>query len=70
MLFAYASSIMSLNGKRTGLIFVCCGLGALVAPSLTGPIIDAFSVSAFPVVLIVLALLMWVSFRRLEKMTT
>jgi fucose permease len=69
MLFAYASSIMSLNGKRTGLIFVCCGLGALVAPSLTGPIIDAFSVSAFPVVLIVLALLMWVSFRRLEKMT-
>lgn len=70
MLFAYASSIMSLNGKRAGLVFVCCGLGALVAPSLTGPIIGEFSVSAFPVVLIVLVLLIGISWRRFDKITT
>jgi len=57
------------NGKRTGLILVCCGLGALVAPSLRVPIL-MFSVSAFPVVLIVLALLMWVSFFVVEKRLT
>lgn len=69
MLFSYANSIMSLNGKRTGYIFVCCGLGALVAPSLTGPIIEAFSVAAFPYLLLVLALLMALSWQRLAGMT-
>lgn len=69
MLFSYANSIMSLNGKRTGFIFVCCGLGALVAPSLTGPIIEAFSVSAFPYLLLVLAVLMTLSWQRLAGMT-
>ncbi|WP_111637870.1 MFS transporter [Marinomonas shanghaiensis] len=69
MLFSYANSIMSLNGKRTGYIFVCCGLGALVAPSLTGPIIEAFSVSAFPYLLLLLAVLMALSWQRLASMT-
>ena len=69
MLFSYANSIMSLNGKRTGFIFVCCGLGALVAPSLTGPIIEMFSVTAFPYLLLVLAVLMMLSWQRLAGMT-
>jgi MFS transporter, FHS family, Na+ dependent glucose transporter 1 len=69
MLFSYANSIMSLNGKRTGYVFVCCGLGALVAPSLTGPIIEAFSAVAFPYLLLVLALLMALSWQRLAGMT-
>jgi fucose permease len=69
MLFSYANSIMSLNGKRTGYVFVCCGLGALVAPSLTGPIIEAFSAAAFPYLLLVLALLMALSWQRLAGMT-
>lgn len=69
MLFSYANSIMALNGKRTGYVFVCCGLGALVAPSLTGPIIEAFSVAAFPYLLLVLALLMALSWQRLAGMT-
>lgn len=69
MLFAYASSIMSLNGRRTGYVFVCCGMGALVAPTLTGPVIDLFSVAAFPVILLLLAVLILLAWRRLEKMT-
>ncbi|MBU2021345.1 MAG: MFS transporter [Gammaproteobacteria bacterium] len=69
MLFSYANSIMALNGKRTGYVFVCCGLGALVAPSLTGPIIEVFSAAAFPYLLLVLALLMVFSWQRLAGMT-
>lgn len=69
MLFSYANTIMSLNGKRTGIVFVCCGLGALVAPSLTGPIIDVFSISAYPYLLLFLAVLMGLSWQRLSWMT-
>ncbi|TYL46482.1 MFS transporter [Marinomonas sp. IMCC 4694] len=69
VLFSYANSIMTLNGKRTGYIFVCCGGGALVAPSLTGPIIELFSVAAFPYLLLTMMLLMCVSWHRLAKMT-
>ncbi|NVK73835.1 MAG: MFS transporter [Oceanospirillaceae bacterium] len=69
MLFSYANSIMALNGKRTGYVFVCCGLGALVAPSLTGPIIEAFSADAFPYLLLVLVLLLALSWQRLASMT-
>jgi fucose permease len=69
MLFSYANSIMALDGKRTGYVFVCCGLGALVAPSLTGPIIEAFSAAAFPYLLLILALLMALSWLRLAGMT-
>ncbi|NLQ17114.1 MFS transporter [Marinomonas sp. M1K-6] len=69
MLFSFANSIMSLNGKRTGFVFVCCGLGALVAPSLTGPIIEVFGVATFPYLLLGLALLMGLSWLRLSAMT-
>lgn len=69
MLFSYGNSIMSLDGKRTGMVFVCCGLGALVAPSLTGPILETFSVSAFPYLLLALVILLSVSWYRLSMMT-
>ncbi len=58
MLFAFANSILTLTGRRTGIVFVCCGSGALVAPSLSGPIIEGLGVSAFPVLLLGLALLL------------
>lgn len=69
MLFSYANSIMTLDGKRTGYVFVCCGLGALVAPSLTGPIIEALSANAFPYLLLMLAMCMAFSWYRLDTMT-
>ncbi|WP_137168836.1 sugar MFS transporter [Marinomonas sp. FW-1] len=69
MLFSYANNIMALNGKRTGYVFVCCGFGALFAPSLAGVIIDAFSAKAFPYLLLILALLISLSWHRLAGMT-
>lgn len=69
MLFSFGNSIMALNGKRTGYVFVCCGLGALVAPSLTGPILEAFSASAFPYLLLALVVLVTLSWQRLAVMT-
>ncbi|ADZ89313.1 MFS transporter [Marinomonas mediterranea] len=54
MIFSFANRILTLTGKRTGIIFFCCGLGALVAPSLTGPLIDAFGVGSFPILLMIL----------------
>lgn len=60
MMFAYVSRILTLTGRRTGLVFVCCGSGALVAPSLSGPLIGWFGVSAFPILLLILACaLLW-----------
>ena len=58
LMFAYANSIITLTGRRTGIVFVCCGSGALVAPSLTGPIIESLGVAAFPALLLGLALLL------------
>ncbi len=69
MVFSYANSIMALNGKRTAMVFVCCGLGALVAPTLTGPIIELFGVSAFPYLLACLVILISLSWFRLSNMT-
>lgn len=65
MMFSFANSILTLTGARTGIVFVCCGLGALIAPTLSGPIIDFFSVKAFPVVLFVLAGMLLFSWFRL-----
>lgn len=58
MLFAFANGILTLTGRRTGIMFVCCGSGALVAPSLSGPIIGVLGVSAFPMLLLALSLLL------------
>ncbi|WP_394180603.1 MFS transporter [Marinomonas posidonica] len=69
MVFSYANSIMALNGKRTAFVFVCCGLGALVAPTLTGPIIELFSVDAFPYLLACLISMIALSWYRLSRMT-
>ncbi|TDO97413.1 MFS transporter [Marinomonas balearica] len=54
MIFSFANRILTLTGKRTGIIFFCCGLGALVAPSLTGPLIEVLGVDSFPILLLVL----------------
>lgn len=60
LMFSFANNILVLTGRRTGMVFVCCGLGALVAPSLSGPIIDQLGVSAFPWLLVLLVLgLVW-----------
>ena len=67
LMFSFANSILVLTGRRTGLVFVCCGLGALVAPSLSGPIIDHLGVTAFPWLLLLLALLLVGSWGRLVR---
>lgn len=50
-LFTLGNELMSLNGKRTGTIFFSVGLGALIAPSVTGPMIEHFGARALPLLL-------------------
>ncbi len=50
-LFTLGNELMSLNGKRTGTIFFGVSLGALIAPSLTGPLIEHFGARALPLLL-------------------
>lgn len=57
-LFTLGSQLLRLNGKLTGLIFLSCGLGAMVAPSLTGPLIDAYGTGAMPLLLLGMMLTM------------
>ncbi|WP_409524837.1 MFS transporter [Nitrincola sp. MINF-07-Sa-05] len=57
-LFTLGSLLLKLNGKLTGLIFLSCGVGAMVAPSLTGPLIDKFSAAAMPLLLLGMLLVM------------
>ena len=57
-LFTLGNLLLKLNGKLTGLIFLSCGVGAMVAPSLTGPLIDAYGTGAMPVLLLGMMLIM------------
>lgn len=50
-LFTLGNQMMTLNGKRTGLIFFGIGIGALIAPSVMGPLIELVGTQAFPLVL-------------------
>lgn len=50
-LFTLGNHLVSLNGKRTGMIFLAAGLGAMVAPTLIGPLIENFGTDALPLLL-------------------
>ncbi len=47
-LFSLCNQLMSMSGKRTGLVFLASGLGAMLVPSLTGPLLDGAGAGAFP----------------------
>lgn len=71
-LFSLGNELMSLNGKRTGTIFFSVSLGALIAPSLTGPMVEHFGARAMPLLLmgmliaktLGLSLILWRKARR------
>jgi len=46
-----------MRGRTTGAIFTAAGSGALVIPSLTGPLLDLAGAGAFPILLATLWLL-------------
>ncbi|SDL19994.1 MFS transporter, FHS family, glucose/mannose:H+ symporter [Franzmannia pantelleriensis] len=47
-LFSLGNQVMDMSGRTTGLIFTAAGSGALVVPSLTGPLLDLAGAEAFP----------------------
>ncbi|MBD3896540.1 MFS transporter [Halomonas sp. ML-15] len=47
-LFSLGNQVMDMNGRTTGLIFTAAGSGALLVPSLTGPLLDWAGAGAFP----------------------
>jgi len=68
MLFTFSNQVMALTGKLTGYVFTCCGFGAMVIPSLTGPLINAFGAQIYPYILISMSfimLLLWFGLRKL-----
>ena len=50
-LFALCNHTMVMRGRTTGAIFTAAGCGALIIPSLTGPMLDTAGPGAFPVLL-------------------
>ncbi|GGW52890.1 MFS transporter [Vreelandella hamiltonii] len=56
-LFALCNHTMVMRGRTTGAIFTAAGCGALIIPSLTGPLLDTAGPGAFPVLLASLWLL-------------
>ena len=57
-LYALSNQVMEMHGRTTGAIFTAAGSGALVIPSLTGPLLDWLGAGAFPLLLGVLVILM------------
>ncbi|MCH8531920.1 MAG: MFS transporter [Saccharospirillum sp.] len=57
-LFTLGNDLVSLNGRRTGLIFFGIGLGAMAAPTLAGSLIEKFGTKALPLwILLILAIM-------------
>ncbi|MFC7366809.1 MFS transporter [Vreelandella zhaodongensis] len=56
-LYALGNQTMRMRGRTTGAIFIAAGSGALIVPSLTGLLLDAFGEQAFPLLLVSLWLL-------------
>ncbi|WP_404375432.1 MFS transporter [Vreelandella aquamarina] len=50
-LFALCNQSMAMRGRTTGAIFTAAGSGALIIPSLTGPLLDVAGARAFPILL-------------------
>ena len=46
-LFSLSNQVMEMSGRTTGLIFTAAGSGALLVPSLTGPLLDLAGAEAF-----------------------
>lgn len=69
MVFTYANQHMDFTGKLTGLTFVCCGLGAMIMPSLTGPLIGSLGAQVYPITLLVLVSLLVISWLILKRIT-
>ncbi len=47
-LFTLSNHVMEIRGRTTGAIFMAASLGALIIPSITGPLLDRFGAQAFP----------------------
>ncbi|PXY00255.1 MFS transporter [Halomonas sp. LBP4] len=50
-LFGLSNRLMAMNGRTTGLIFLAAGSGAMIVPSLTGPLLEWAGTRAFPLLL-------------------
>lgn len=50
-LFGLSNQVMRMTGRSTGLVFMSAGLGAMIVPSLTGPLFDLLGARAFPLLL-------------------
>lgn len=50
-LFALCNQSIVMLGRTTGAIFTAAGCGALIIPSLTGPLLDIVGARAFPILL-------------------
>lgn len=53
-LFTLGNALVTLNGRRTGLIFLGIGLGAMAAPTVAGSLIDFFGTTALPLLILVI----------------
>ncbi|MGM0537276.1 MAG: MFS transporter [Pseudomonadota bacterium] len=53
-LFGLSNQLMVMNGRTTGLIFLAAGSGAMVVPSLAGPLLEGLGTRSFPLLLMAL----------------
>lgn len=47
-LFTLSNSVMEIRGRTTGAIFMAASVGALIIPTVTGPLLDRLGADAFP----------------------
>lgn len=66
-LFGLSNQLMRMTGRNTGLMFVAAGLGAMMVPSLTGPLLDMLGARAFPLLLLGLLGLLAVALQALRS---
>ncbi|MFT2110451.1 MFS transporter [Marinomonas sp. 2405UD68-3] len=72
ILFSFANNVMPLTGKLTGYVFMGCGLGAMIVPAITGPLIDVLGATVYPIILLGMIILLsgsWANLLRLSKKT-
>ncbi|GEK46194.1 MFS transporter [Halomonas pacifica] len=68
-LFGLCNRLMTMSGKRTGLIFLASGLGAMLVPSLAGPLLERAGTAAFPWLLATLMGLLLLGVAILRRLT-
>lgn len=47
-LFTLSNNVMEIRGRTTGAIFMAASVGALIIPTVTGPLLDRLGAGAFP----------------------